>query len=478
MRLVNEWSGRAADPARVLPFVMGVERKAEDWQGDPVRVVDRVSPKRLNVAPCRALSRLHKTRGQEANPNPEAIPSAVRSSATIERWNLRQKLRPIQGALQRACGCRPIGPVYVGAGWQRGLVTCKSAHACPVCSARLRLQRASEVHEAIGWWTSDGNGRVGMLTLTVRHSAGFRLKRLRSLVCEAWRRLWTGREGRALRSRFRHFVRALDATWGRNGWHPHIHALIFSDETLTEEWLLAVRQRWVAVVSELAIEATPRDDAIGVHWSPNMSRAEYICKLGLEVSAITSKGAAEGHATPWQIAHLAASEVGAGDLSGPMALLWRDWTRGMKGARNLTWSRKLRKAIAIEEREEPAEEEETTDEHPWVVVLQPKDWSLARQSGLSSNLVLKLSTRGPRSVLACYEALGFWTKRVEQHTAEDGAPELDVWRVFKPSIDQQLKRIGRHDEPRTSQHRQRNGQHGQRIRKRDGQKTACARPIL
>jgi len=450
VRLVNGWSGKDAAGAGSLPFELCVERRAENFDGDPVRVLDRISPQSLRLGEARKLRALTASRGHEPEPAPEGVPSGVTSAATLERCKLRDRLRPLQGQLQRACGCRPIGPVYVGAGWQRGCVTCKSVHACPVCAARRMLERAAEVQRAIKWWTEQ-SGSVGMLTLTVRHDAGFSLKRLRSVVCEAWRRLWTGREGRELRGRVAHFVRAHDSTWGTNGWHPHLHALLFSGLPLPEEWLQAVRERWARIVSALMPMAMPRTDAVGVTYTAGMTRAEYICQLGLELNAVTTKQAAPGHATPWQIARMAADEADRGERDGPMGRLWREWCKGMKGARHLTWSRGLRAAVQLTEHEDSlAPEQSDAKDNPWVVIVQPRDWLRSRDAGLRPSLLMKLSRNGPASLLAAFRAVGFWARGPEPHF-HDGIL-VDAWRVWHPSIAQQLNRIGRHERERKRPH--------------------------
>lgn len=318
----------------------------------------------------------------QAQPTPQAIPKGAHSRQALERWKLRDQLRPIQpGKQQRCCGVAPVQHVHVGPGWQRGLATCKSVPSCPVCSARLRSARTEDVQKAITWWTEQSRCRVSMLTLTIRHSRFHDLRKLRRGLTECWRQLWMGRDGRRLRQDIAHFIRALDVTWGPCGWHPHLHVLVLHDEDdLDEDWLAEVRARWASVVQEVLGKACrPRTDKVGVHLKDNPPRAEYLLKLGLEVSEITAKHAAPGHYGPWDIARLAVEEGKRPGADWNWRHLWSYWSRSMRGARHLTWSRHLRKAIQLSEDERFAAEQleldlELVKDEPWMLSMQAADW--------------------------------------------------------------------------------------------------------
>lgn len=313
---------------------------------------------------------------------PQPVPQGAKSAQALERWKLRDQLRVLQpGRQQRNCGVAPVQHIHVGPGWQRGLATCKSVPNCPVCSARLRAARTEDVQKAITWWTEQQRCRVSMLTLTIRHARIHDLRKLRRGLTECWRELWTGREGRALRRDMAHYVRALDVTWGPNGWHPHLHVLVLHDEEdLDLDWLNAVRRRWAALVEQrLGRAFRPRTDSVGVHLTVNPPRAEYLLKLGLEVSEITSKTAAPGHYGSWEIARAAVAEANSGTTDTTWRHLWWYWANAMKGARHLTWSKHLRRAIKLSEDERFTAEQleldlELVKEDPWILSLPQRDW--------------------------------------------------------------------------------------------------------
>ncbi|HEY6724762.1 MAG TPA: hypothetical protein VI197_12065, partial [Polyangiaceae bacterium] len=130
-----------------------------------------------------------------------------------------------------------------------------------------------------------------MLSLTVRHGLGHRLKVVCKGVAQAFRRLARG----APWKRFMHdygldgSIRGLDLTFGPvNGWHPHIHALLFFDAPLTELQLREARrwlaERWAACVArELGDEHRP-DLEHGTDLRA-CRIAEYLTKRGLELTS-------------------------------------------------------------------------------------------------------------------------------------------------------------------------------------------------
>lgn len=73
--------------------------------------------------------------------------------------------------------------------------------------------------------------KIYLVTLTVRHSKDDELLRLKEGLTDAFDKLNGNRTGRQLWAEFGkvHHIRGLEVTWGlQNGWHPHLHVLVFS----------------------------------------------------------------------------------------------------------------------------------------------------------------------------------------------------------------------------------------------------------
>ena len=418
--LIRRWTGPSKDAvARVLDEADPVQRprylrKKSAVVGDQQALDSVAIPRRIQEL---------GTQGPHLAGAEISIPSGERSVEVVDRWRFRDELRRVQPRrLQRACGVQPCGPVYVGAGWQRGLCTCHSVHACPVCSARLRQARTTDVDDVIQWWRETEHGCVGMLTLTVRHARADSLTMLRKGLADSWRALWQSRRGQALRREaVEGYIRAVDVTWGPNGWHPHTHNLILCRTEPEPSWIARLRELWCSTVLRvMGKEFVPRDDEVGAHWTPNPPRSEYLLKLGLEVAAISTKAAAEGHATVWDIARRAVQEDKRGELSRQWRSLWREWSEGMLGSRQLTWSRGLRKRAGLAIELEPEQLDLDLELHPknpndWIVLIQPEDWrsvfgvnvaAKRWQSARRPSVLLNRSVRGLPQTISYLSRVG------------------------------------------------------------------------
>jgi len=277
---------------------------------------------------------------------------AVEKDAALRRYKLKEALRPIQIRRPARCGKRRIAPsvqVQRASDQQTvgisGTVTCGSPWSCPSCACRIYTRRATDVRAAAETWAGPleirGDGSLSLMTLTVRHALGDDLRDVRRTLTDAWRRLFQGRAGQHLRRALgiKHHVRSLEVTHGANGWHPHLHVLVFHAKCPEPGSLDALRERWQHVVSCIAPSATP-DLEHGADMRAS-HRTDYLSKLGLEVASILTKQGKRGSRTPWQIA----GDVQRGDATARR--LWIDYTEAMHGARQLTWSRHARRSLGL-----------------------------------------------------------------------------------------------------------------------------------
>lgn len=251
-----------------------------------------------------------------------------------------------------------------------GLMTCGSVWSCPRCSAVIAHERAAEISNAIRECYRRG-GKVYLLTLTMRHSGRDNLADLWDALSSGWRsafgtRSWTGqkartfdRGGRLTTSRammgdaerfdIAGVTRVVEATYGApadggNGWHLHVHALLFAASSIDKglarqlpdvfrmvdrEWLsrnvLAARfyERWSAGLRKLGM-GQPGCAAVDLreityttedYVSRYLSKATYDAagKVGIEVAAghVTKDGRVKRNRTPFQILSDLATSVDA-----------------------------------------------------------------------------------------------------------------------------------------------------------------------
>ena len=224
-----------------------------------------------------------------------------------------------------------------------GFETCKSVWSCPMCSARIRSARAAELTEAV---TLYGHERVYMLTLTVRHEYGDNFASMADNIAEAFRLVRQGNAWKTMCKRYglEHQVRAVEHTYGRNGWHPHLHTLWFLERALT----LQQQQEMEARIFELWSGCVAR--TFGRHHLPSQAHGvrvtlcrdgNYLSKMGLEMTDPGGKVGRHQGRSPWEIAEDAAD----GD---PKSVeLWLEYVRGTKGHTALTGLTKVAKALGM-----------------------------------------------------------------------------------------------------------------------------------
>ncbi|CAL9641855.1 hypothetical protein SUDANB132_06366 (plasmid) [Streptomyces sp. enrichment culture] len=313
--------------------------------------------------------------------------------------------------LGEAVGIRAVAGEAVGFS---GLVRCGSVWACPVCAARVRGERAATLERYALAWLKSGRG-LYLVTLTVPHWSHVRLadytddkgrqvKGQLSKLLEAWRGIgqgawWTGRavirdkapapwssswagddtvkprtleDGRVVvwrkgftdRYEVAGTTRTAEVTDGANGWHSHLHALVWTEGPATRETAesmqAALYGRWAKRCKSVGLP-TP-DPKRGCRVDPatrdeagQKALARYVAKVqeqrpdGTETARGLASELTRGDVklargakgrTPFDLAALAV----AGDDAA--RLRWLEYERATQGRRCLTWSHGLQERLA------------------------------------------------------------------------------------------------------------------------------------
>lgn len=130
------------------------------------------------------------------------------------------------------------------------LIRCGSVWACPVCAPKVRSERAKDIAAAVEAWLGLGN-QVWMVTATVPHSRGESLATVLDRVQGVWSDTWSGRAAKQLREDLGIVgqIRAMEITTGSNGWHPHIHGLVFTKALKFDPVTIIkrIQSRWEAL---------------------------------------------------------------------------------------------------------------------------------------------------------------------------------------------------------------------------------------
>lgn len=337
----------------------------------------------------------------ESYANSSAPPPSGRSQSRARRYRRRSVLWALSSLTRvRHCGrvrCAPDGRVGLrrtaatattGArSGLSGLKTCGSVWACPVCNAKVMSTRARELGQAVTVHHASG-GTTIFGTSTLRHFKGQGLARLWEVLSKAWASCTTGKawKGQAARLGVGGFVRAAEVniSWD-NGWHVHLHWILFTGPGVTAEqvaefgaWFAA---RWARAVVARGLDAPL---AVGQHARLVASvsdgdLAKYVTKmdgpskLGLELTQSQSKRSRSAHVTVpvWE---LLSRIEDSGDLD--VLDLWHEYEQASHGRRQLTWSHGLRRRLLGQEPERTDEElaaEEVGDSV--LVYFGPDGWA-------------------------------------------------------------------------------------------------------
>lgn len=256
----------------------------------------------------------------------------------------------------------------------RNLIVCSRIWHCPVCATRITEERRRELGEAVKAW----RGRFVLVTYTVQHENGQDLQKILTAELEAYRGMKSGKAWQSLKKEYRWkgSVRTLEVTYGDNGWHPHVHELVFLERELGDYQLASFKaviyRLWLARLKTFNLTA---DYAHGVDVrSARKDIEDYVTKFGHEPAKVkwgveheitkqpTKRGKKKGR-TPTQLL----ADYGAGDIrSGEV---WREYAMVFKGRNQLVWSRGLRELLGMGTERSDAE---IADEAPNESILYGK----------------------------------------------------------------------------------------------------------
>jgi len=270
------------------------------------------------------------------------------------------------------------------------LVTCGSIWCCPLCAEKILAGRVDELLSAIDNWTAQG-GRVAMVTLTMRHRVGQALSELWGRLSKAWGAASGDyRSSRDALADVDGWVRRVEATHGRNGWHLHVHALLFLRGETTEEAARSMGEAMFAAWSKRlqrdGLDAPVRHqggldvkllelDQAREHVAGYLAKGTYeASSAALELAGGMAKGGRRGNRSPFEVLRDLVANGEARDLA-----IWREWEQASKGRRAITWRQGFR-AQLLAEVEQTDEElaEDGRDEGSIVAWIEPGDWESIR----------------------------------------------------------------------------------------------------
>lgn len=239
-----------------------------------------------------------------------------------------------------------------------GLQTCGSVWNCPVCSARISEYRRQEIAKAVEKTGLFGYQSI-MVTFTFPHTNKMPLKDLLKKQSEALALFRKGDTWDTFKDKVKFYglIRALEVTYGKNGWHPHTHELWFIDCNYTNKKYLNefILNRWINCLKKVGlIPENPTDKELeavkkrAVDIKMNCKASDYLSKndssknwgVDRELSKAVSKGRAKG----MHVFQFLATESALNQK------LYIEFINAMKGKRQIFWSQELKKKIGIDDK--------------------------------------------------------------------------------------------------------------------------------
>lgn len=264
-----------------------------------------------------------------------------------------------------------------------GVRHCGSPWACAICAPVIREKRARDIDAGASGFL-DGGGSALFVSLTGPHHFGDPLEPLLAVMSKCMRSVTSGRPWKALRDRLGYIgsIRALEITYGKNGWHPHAHSLMLFEAQLSVEDVALIRAH-IFGAHQRALHRRGFGDLHPVHGvdvrvvgdasplSSYLTKVEGGWGVGLELARADLKHRGE---TPFDLLRRCAE----GEL-GQVRSLWREYERSTHGKKFLVWGVGLRNRLLPGEPEisdGEAASLEGEDEAVVIYRLRAEEWNI------------------------------------------------------------------------------------------------------
>jgi hypothetical protein len=316
-----------------------------------------------------------------------------------------------------------------GTAYTSGVCVCANVWLCPVCSAKILTGRADEIAKALAKHILDG-GEAWMVTLTVRHANGDALSELFKALAAGFRMLGNGvmaqREKEATGKIGT--ISSREITYGKNGWHPHLHVVVLFDKAPDALELAKMMQRWKRVWLKWSKKyGYPANARNGVQWdkvTTAQGAGEYVAKtmesgkhIGNEVARGDLKRGKLGSLTPFEIIEYL---IKTGDA---MAVdLWHEYEEAVHRKNRIVWSPGLRKLLLDQDEEEvPTDDDlaaEERDGRP-IAELTEAAWKQVVRHGIELQVLEAIERGGFPELVKLLTAHQVWAvKQLDTESPE------------------------------------------------------------
>ncbi len=332
-----------------------------------------------------------------------------------------------------------------------------SPWVCPVCSAKIAVERRDELARGVEAWRKQG-GCVFLVTFTTAHHARMAVASLLPSFLAACRQMKRGAPWQRFKQRqgLVGSVRGLEVTHSsRNGWHVHCHSLYFVPAgTDVAAFRAALFPLWERAA---AAEGLKMHVVHGLHvFAATGVIEEYVTKYGRDPERVPGGWGPEAelakpHAkrarwdgddldapgrAPFEL--LAAAFAGDRVAGG----LFEEFARAFHGCSQLQWSPGLRKALGLPARDQPDAAVAETQDAASVLLgrLTPAEWrdillvegrAVVVRAALSGDWeVVQYAVACLRLWATYWRVMGYVSARTRLREFEDYTPaEIARWRL-------------------------------------------------
>jgi hypothetical protein len=280
-----------------------------------------------------------------------------------------------------------------GKTYYAGLMACGSVWCCPVCAPKIQAVRALEVRAAIDQWTAQG-GAVVLLTQTVPHSQRDQLETLLKQFADASQRFKRGSPYKRACKRLglAGSIRAMEATDGANGWHPHAHTILFLNGLSVSHKSIhgELFKLWELAAARAGFEGQLSPDAFDVQDASKVKN--YVTKMGTEYQwnaehelvKAHSKSGSSHSMTPFDMLRRYLEVPDDGRLLARFA----EYASNFHGKRQLVWSDGLKKRLLGTEGLTDQQVADSIGEiDPVLAEISYPDWKLIRRRNLQGRVL-------------------------------------------------------------------------------------------
>jgi hypothetical protein len=236
------------------------------------------------------------------------------------------------------------------------LQRCGSVWSCPVCAKKITEGRRHELKKITEGWNNQENSTLFLLGLTNSHTVSTNLEHLVEGQKKALKYFFSGRKSEKLFDLLRkeHQVRCFEVTYGKNGWHPHYHIVLFSNkyDNLHDAHVYSyaqheLRNLWIHSCEKANIPLP--DYHHGLDLQPVKDVFKYVTKWGIS-EELTKGHVKQGYDsyTPFDLLNLSIDDLPIFMNKLP-SKLFQDFAISFKNSRQLCFTKGLKTLFDVQD---------------------------------------------------------------------------------------------------------------------------------